>query len=66
MEYNTKGNRLNNHRPNIIMAKIKVSRDGYSCERCGHIWVPRKKGEPRVCPKCKSPYWNTPRKGKKN
>jgi hypothetical protein len=21
--------------------------------------------EPRVCPKCKSPYWNTPRKARK-
>ena len=21
--------------------------------------------EPKVCPKCKSPYWNTPRKSEK-
>ena len=27
--------------------------------RCGHEWFPRQKEEePRVCPKCKSPYWN--------
>ncbi len=33
------------------------------CERCGHEWVPRQKDEePRVCPKCKSPYWDTARK----
>lgn len=28
-----------------------------------HEWVPRDtENEPRVCPKCKSPYWNRPRK----
>ena len=43
------------------MGKIKIS--AYKCERCGHIWAPRnKKEEPRVCPKCKSPYWDKPRK----
>ena len=32
------------------------------CKRCGHKWIPRKEGEePRVCPKCKSPYWNKER-----
>jgi predicted Zn-ribbon and HTH transcriptional regulator len=41
----------------------KVTLVGYRCERCGHEWVPREKGqEPRVCPKCKSPYWNMPRR----
>jgi uncharacterized OB-fold protein len=46
----------------ITMAKIKI--DGYKCERCGHIWFPREytKEEPKVCPRCKSPYWNRPRK----
>jgi DNA-directed RNA polymerase subunit RPC12/RpoP len=47
----------------------KVKLEGYKCERCGHIWLPRKYGEedPVICPKCKSPYWNKPRaaKGKK-
>ena len=43
------------------MGKTKV--DAYICERCGHTWVPRyKKERPRVCPKCKSPYWDKPRK----
>jgi predicted Zn-ribbon and HTH transcriptional regulator len=42
------------------MARIKT--DAYQCERCGHIWLPRKtEKEPIVCPKCKSPYWNRPR-----
>lgn len=48
------------------MAKIKITVDGYKCERCGHEWVKRKEKEPIVCPKCKSPYWNTPRKAHKD
>jgi len=36
---------------------------GYRCERCQHEWIPREfEKEPRVCPKCKSAYWNQPRK----
>jgi len=44
------------------MAKVKFW--GCRCERCGHEWLPRqgRADEPRVCPKCKSPYWNRPRK----
>lgn len=44
----------------------------YNCLRCGHAWFPRSPvaadaaipGEaiPRVCPKCKSPYWNRPKR----
>lgn len=34
------------------------------CIRCSHIWVSRKSTEPTVCPKCKSPYWNIPKKKK--
>ena len=43
------------------MAHIMV--EGYLCERCAYAWVPRRKtvSEPKVCPKCKSPYWNKPR-----
>lgn len=38
-----------------------VSVLGCRC-RCGHEWLPRKKGErPAVCPKCKSPLWDRPR-----
>jgi hypothetical protein len=32
------------------------------CKRCGHSWVPRRVNLPKVCPKCKSPYWNKDRK----
>jgi predicted Zn-ribbon and HTH transcriptional regulator len=43
----------------IVEIKVK----GFRCERCGHEWVPRDiEQEPKVCPKCKSPYWNTPRR----
>jgi predicted Zn-ribbon and HTH transcriptional regulator len=42
------------------MAEITLK--GYQCERCGHKWVPREEEFPKVCPKCKSPYWNTARK----
>src|SRR6478752_454589 len=45
------------------MAKVQIQVWGYRCERCGHEWVPRNDAEPRVCPKCKSPYWNRPRRG---
>jgi DNA-directed RNA polymerase subunit RPC12/RpoP len=34
----------------------------FKCERCGHVWVPQSEERPRVCPKCKSPYWDKPRK----
>lgn len=56
------------------MGTVTVENAGYKCERCGHVWVPRgpraenrqAKGseaqKPRLCPKCKSAYWETPRK----
>lgn len=43
------------------MPIIKV--DACKCARCGHTWLPRdKKKRPIICPKCKSPYWDIPRK----
>lgn len=33
------------------------------CERCGHDWYQRSENKPRICPKCKSPYWDVPRNG---
>ena len=49
------------------MPKVPITVMGYRCERCTHEWIPRDLGndpdkEPAVCPKCKSPYWNRPRK----
>jgi len=46
------------------MGKIKIQVDGFKCERCEHEWIPRSKEHPIICPKCKSPYWDKPRKKK--
>ena len=36
-------------------------------ERCKHEWIPNDINEkPKVCPLCKSPYWDTPRRNEKN
>ena len=33
------------------------------CKRCEHKWVRRNWDSlPKVCPKCKSPYWNKERR----
>jgi predicted Zn-ribbon and HTH transcriptional regulator len=46
------------------MAKVKITVWGWRCLRCDHEWQPRGDSdeEPRVCPKCKSAYWNKPRR----
>jgi len=31
------------------------------CNRCNHSWYSRTPNNPKVCPKCKSPYWNKKR-----
>ena len=49
----------------ISMGEIIIKTEGYKCERCGNEWVPRNKEEsPIICPKCKTPYWNKPKKRK--
>ena len=40
----------------------EVTLKGYKCERCGHVWLPKEQGAPKVCPHCKSPYWDRPRR----
>jgi Zn finger protein HypA/HybF involved in hydrogenase expression len=40
--------------PNVTIQKM-------NCLRCGHSWAPRQT-DVRICPKCKSPYWDRPRK----
>ena len=32
----------------------------YQCKRCQHEW-PSRLARPHICPKCKSPYYDTPR-----
>jgi NAD-dependent SIR2 family protein deacetylase len=48
------------------MPKVRITLDGWRCTRCAHEWVPRyyysadrSMVPPKVCPKCKSPYWDT-------
>jgi len=50
-------------RPGMVLLKLS----GFRCSRCEHEWVPRIESddEPRVCPKCKSPYWDRPRRDTK-
>lgn len=41
----------------------QVTRKVWKCDRCDHEWLSRDGKEPIRCAKCKSPYWNQPRKG---
>jgi hypothetical protein len=35
---------------------------GHKCYRCNHCWRPKDIEKiPKVCPKCKSPYWDRPK-----
>lgn len=48
---------------NETLCKVPTKLAGYCCDRCEHEWLPRDKSkDPMICPKCKSPYWNTPRR----
>jgi Zn finger protein HypA/HybF involved in hydrogenase expression len=45
------------------MPIVEIKAIGFHCERCEHEWIPRDiEQKPKVCPKCKSPYWDTERK----
>lgn len=45
------------------VARVPITVMGCRCERCDYEWIPRDlQVEPEACPKCKSPYWNRPRK----
>ena len=49
--------------PRHKTAGHKVAIVGNKCFRCKHSWIPRSfKNRSAVCPKCKSPYWNKPKK----
>lgn len=47
-----------------MMAVLTRRVTAYRCERCAHEWLPRVQGAdlPTVCVRCKSPYWNKPRR----
>ncbi len=51
--------------------KIKKVVNAFKCLRCGHEWIPRVelsqlegelKEKPRICPNCKSAYWDLEKK----
>jgi len=53
--------------------KIKKLVNAFKCLRCHHEWIPRVelsqlegklKKKPRICPNCKSAYWDLERKNK--
>lgn len=36
---------------------------GFRCDKCGHEWIQLDENHsPKVCPGCKSPAWDSPRK----
>jgi len=46
------------------MAERKITVTEYTCERCGHVWQPRRTTRrPKVCPKCKRYDWQEPKRG---
>ena len=54
--------------------KIRIDVNAFLCLRCGHKWIPRVsmeelegeiKEKPRICPNCKSAYWDLEKKKKK-
>src|SRR5438105_2785689 len=66
--------RLRDRRPSAA-PRTKEEQPGFRCERCGHEWVARrprnlppgktgkreKLPKPRLCPHCKSAWWDTPK-----
>lgn len=43
-----------------VVKEVETTLVWVKCGRCGYSWVKRKE-TPKVCPGCKSPYWNKPR-----
>lgn len=48
------------------MTNVNVTVQGLQCQQCGHIWVPRSKDRPGLCPKCKSLRWDKPKREPKD
>ncbi len=45
------------------MSEPKKIIEQLTCKLCGHEWFPRYFGTtPRICPKCKSRFWNIGRR----
>jgi len=45
----------------LPISKMKINIIKLKCKRCEHVWVPTQE-EIRICPKCKSPYWDRERR----
>ena len=45
---------------NLDHVRTKVALPKLKCLRCGHEWTPRRE-DPRICPKCKTAWWDTPK-----
>jgi len=42
------------------MPEINLQKKGFRCSRCNYEWLPRSENQrPLICPKCKSPRWDT-------
>lgn len=39
---------------------MKIKLQKVECKKCGYRWIPRKE-EIRLCPKCKSPWFDMPK-----
>ena len=48
----------------ISMPTVSRTVTFFQCNRCNHEWYPRRSGEPKTCPSCKSPYWDSERKNR--
>ena len=49
----------------LIDDTMKIRIRTLKCKRCGHEWVPRKR-DVRICPRCKSAFWDEEKKKKKD
>ena len=45
------------------MTTTKITK--LTCLRCGHSWWPKTPDRPMLCAKCRSAYWERPKKNKK-
>jgi len=46
----------------LVSKKVQtVELSQLKCNRCEWEWFPRALALPKICPKCKSPYWNKAR-----
>ena len=56
---------MNNSKEKMLKkgeAGANIQLTGHKCYRCRHEWLPHHKNIlPKVCPKCKTPYWDKPK-----